>query len=111
MTDVAVIVETCGAVAMAFTAFYFAIAGRQPHRVAGLRAALAFLGLYGLTNFYYGIAYLGRTTERFELWDTWHEQIVRSAQLLCAWSIPILMLVAVHHLVKKEEVSIDANRL
>jgi hypothetical protein len=102
-TDLAVIVEASGFSAMAFTAWWFAAFAPGVRRLVGLRPALFFIGLFASTNVFYAAAYWGTTGGGgWNWWDTPTEQVIRAAQILSVWTVPILMVIATRSLVRGE---------
>ena len=99
-SDLAVLVEASGGLAMAITALFFGLTSKGVRKVNGLQPALFAIAFYGASNVFYAAAYFGSETGSFRLWDTTAELLVRSGQILSVWTIPILLLFATRSIVK-----------
>jgi len=72
------VIETVGNAAAVYAATLWAVKAWPGVRRATL--VLAGIAVWAATNVFYGVAYVGRTTGRFELWDTTVEDVVLTVQ-------------------------------
>ena len=102
MTSAAVIIEALGNLMALIAVVAFLFKSNAPGLISGLRPGLLALGLFCATNIFYAVAYFGRTTERFEWWDTSAEQLIRAIQISTFYIVPISMIAAARYILKGE---------
>jgi len=78
MNTTAGVIETVGNAAAVYAATLWAVKAWSGVRRATL--VLAGIAVWAATNVFYGVAYIGRTIGRFELWDTTVEDIALTVQ-------------------------------
>lgn len=77
-------VEFIGNLALVAT---LALTGWRRWPSNALRLLVSVVGVYALTNVFYAAAYIGRTTSRWEWWDTPVEAVVYQLQVATMWGM------------------------
>lgn len=109
MTSFAVAVEVFGNLVAAITVLVFVLRSASLGLIPGLRLGMLGVATFCASNVFYGVAYFGRTTDRFELWDTTAEQIVRALQISTFYVVPIAMVISARAILRGVE--FDATSL
>ena len=63
--------------------------GSRPWPYHALKRLAAVTALYASTNVFYAVAYLGRITNSWEIWDTAVESVVLNVQVFSMWAMLI----------------------
>lgn len=64
-----------------------AVGGARVWPSVGLRRLAAVAAVYAATNVFYAAAYVGRTTNSWEIWDTPVEAGVYHVQIVSMWAL------------------------